>query len=141
MEPRLRPDWASALALQPGSQDVFGRAVQKAMDGKPTFDVLKLPHRPQRREDRAALALRPVRLAPGRRQERSRRDGDGHDRLGARAAGHERLRQSKAQYKDLVEASPNLIWACDSAFRFSFVSGAPAGTCTTTRSRRCWGGR
>ncbi len=35
---------------------------------------------------------------------------------------NERLRQSKAQYKDLVEASPNLIWACDSAFRFTFVS-------------------
>jgi diguanylate cyclase (GGDEF)-like protein/PAS domain S-box-containing protein len=34
----------------------------------------------------------------------------------------ERLRLSKAQYKDLVEASPNLIWACDGAFRFTFVS-------------------
>ena len=122
MEPRLRPDWASALALQPDSQDAFGRAVQKAMDGKPTFDVLN--YRTSRSGGKIALRSHFVPFDSPLGDGKSGRAVMVTDTIASvrELLDNERLRQSKAQYKDLVEASPNLIWACDSAFRFTFVS-------------------
>src|SRR5437016_1475559 len=122
VEPRLRPDWASALALQPDSQDAFGRAVQKAMDGKPTFDVLN--YRTSRSGGKIALRSHFVPFDSPLGDGKSGRAVMVTDTIASvrELLDNERLRQSKAPYKDLVEASPNLIWACDSAFRFSFVS-------------------
>jgi diguanylate cyclase (GGDEF)-like protein/PAS domain S-box-containing protein len=122
LEPRLRPSWASALALQPGSEEPFGRAVALALEGRPTFDLLN--YRTGRTGGKMALRshLVPFRSSAG--------DGQGPravmvmDTIASaqELLEHERLRMSKAQYKDLVEASPNLIWACDATFRFTFVS-------------------
>jgi diguanylate cyclase (GGDEF)-like protein/PAS domain S-box-containing protein len=120
--PRLRPSWSSALALQAGSEEAFAQAVQRALEGKPTFDLLN--YRTGRSGGRLALRshLVPFHAPVG--------EGKGRpavmvtDTIASvrELLDHERLRLSKAQYKDLVEASPNLIWACDSAFRFTFVS-------------------
>jgi|GEM_PF-943200 len=122
IEPRLRPAWASALALQPGSQEPFTRAVQRALDGKPTFDLLN--YRTGRSGGRLALRSHLVPFHSPAGEGKSRRAVMVMDTIASvrELLEHERLRLSKAQYKDLVEASPNLIWACDSAFRFTFVS-------------------
>jgi len=122
IEPRLRPNWASALALLPDSEEAFGRAVGLALGGRPTFDLLN--YRTGRSGGKLALRshLVPFRSSAG--------DGQGPravmvmDTIASaqELLETERLRLSKAQYKDLVEASPNLIWACDSVFRFTFVS-------------------
>jgi diguanylate cyclase (GGDEF)-like protein/PAS domain S-box-containing protein len=122
IEPRLRPHWASALALRPGSHEAFESAVQKALNGKPTFDLLN--YRTGRSGGKMPLRSHfvPFQSPSG--------DADGRQAvmvMDTIASVHElleaeRVRLGKAQYKDLVEASPNLIWACDSMFRFTFVS-------------------
>ncbi|HEX4599539.1 MAG TPA: diguanylate cyclase, partial [Burkholderiaceae bacterium] len=121
VEPRLRPNWGDALALQPNSLEGFRRAVERALEGKPTFDLLN--YRSGRAGGKMALRSHfvPFQLP-----------GEGADPravlvMDTIASAREllendRLRLSKAQYKELVEASPNLIWACDSSFRFTFVS-------------------
>ncbi|MBV8209387.1 MAG: diguanylate cyclase [Burkholderiaceae bacterium] len=119
-EPSLRPPWANALALQPDSQDAFERAVARARQGKATYDLLN--YRTGRSGGKLALRTHFVPLQPPGAQ------GIGAVMVMDTIASVsellevERLRASKAQYKDLVEASPNLIWACDSAFRFTFAS-------------------
>jgi diguanylate cyclase (GGDEF)-like protein/PAS domain S-box-containing protein len=123
IEPRLRPSWVTALALQAGSEEPFARAVQRALEeGKPTFDLLN--YRTSRSGGRLALRSHLVPFHSPAGEGRSRRAVMVMDTIAAvrELLEHERLRLSKAQYKDLVEASPNLIWACDSAFRFTFVS-------------------
>jgi len=122
VEPRLRPNWASALALQPGSQEAFEQAVARALGGKPTFDLLN--YRTGRSGGKMPLRSHFIPLRSPAGDATSQRAVMVMDTI---ASAHElleneRLRLSKAQYKDLVEASPNLIWACDAAFRFTFVS-------------------
>jgi diguanylate cyclase (GGDEF)-like protein/PAS domain S-box-containing protein len=122
IEPRLRPTWASTLALQPGSQDVFAVAVQHALDGKPTFDLLNYRTGPS--GGRLALRSHFVPFHSPAGDGKTRRAVMIMDTIASvrELLDVERLRLSKAQYKDLVEASPNLIWACDEAFRFTFLS-------------------
>ncbi len=122
IEPHLRPSWSGALALQTGSHEAFARAVEQALDGKPTFDLLNYRTGPSG----GRLALRshfvPFQMPPG--EAKSRRAVMVTDTIASarELLEIERLRLSKAQYKDLVEASPNLIWACDEAFRLTFLS-------------------
>ncbi|HEX4583191.1 MAG TPA: diguanylate cyclase [Burkholderiaceae bacterium] len=122
IEPRLRPSWASALALQADSQDAFANAVQRALDGKPTFDLMN--YRTGRSGGRMPLRSHFVPFQALGGEGGSRRAVMVMDTIASvrELLEVERLRLSKAQYKDLVEASPNLIWACDGAFRFTFVS-------------------
>ncbi|HUD26380.1 MAG TPA: diguanylate cyclase [Burkholderiaceae bacterium] len=122
MEPRLRPRWTSALALQPGSQETFTRAVQHGLDGKPTFDLLN--YRTGRSGGRLALRSHLVPFQSPAGEGSTSRAVLVMDTIASvrELLENERVRVSKLQYKDLVGASPNLIWACDAAFRFTFVS-------------------
>ena len=121
-EPRSRPTWASALALQPGSLAAFTRAVQHGLDGKPTFDLLN--YRTGRSGGRLALRSHFVPFQSPAADGKTRRAVLVMDTIASvrELLENERVRAGKAHYKDLVGASPNLIWACDAAFRFTFVS-------------------
>ena len=122
LEHRSTPTWASALALQPGSQESFTRAVQQALDGKPTFDLLN--YRSGRSGGRLALRSHLVPFQSLAGQGSTGRAVLVLDTIASvrELLENERVRLSKSQYKDLVGASPNLIWACDAHFRFTFVS-------------------
>jgi len=122
VEPRLRPAWTSSLALEAASQPPFAGAVQRALEGKPTFDLLN--YRSGRSGGRLALRSHFVPFHTTIGEGKTRRAVMVMDTIASvrELLETERLRLSKAQYKDLVEASPNLIWACDSAFRFTFIS-------------------
>jgi diguanylate cyclase (GGDEF)-like protein/PAS domain S-box-containing protein len=122
IEPRLRPTWGDAVALHAASVQPFRRAVEQALHGKPTFDLLN--YRTGRTGGKMALRTHfvPFQL-PSAEADGARAVMVMDTIASARELLEiERLRQSKAQYKDLVAASPNLIWACDSSFRFTFVS-------------------
>jgi len=121
IEPRLRPTWGDALALHPNSLDGFRRAVERALDGKPTFDLLN--YRTGRAGGKMALRSHLVPFKSPSEAD-SQRAVMVMDTIASvrELLENERQRVSKAQYKGLVEASPNLIWACDAAFRFTFVS-------------------
>jgi diguanylate cyclase (GGDEF)-like protein/PAS domain S-box-containing protein len=122
IEPRLRPAWTSSLALEAASQPPFAHAVQQALEGKPTFDLLN--YRSSRSGGRLALRSHFAPFHTHIGEGKIRRAVMVMDTIASvrELLDIERLRLSKAQYKDLVEASPNLIWACDSAFRFTFIS-------------------
>jgi diguanylate cyclase (GGDEF)-like protein/PAS domain S-box-containing protein len=122
INPRLRPDWASAVALQAGSEETFAQAVERALGGKPTFDLLN--YRTGRSGGKLALRSHFVPFVSAAGDGKGLRAAMVMDTIASASEllENERLRVSKAQYKDLVEASPNLIWACDAAFRFTFAS-------------------
>jgi len=122
LEPRLCPSWSDSLAMHPGSLPAFAEAVERALGGKPTFDLLN--YRTSRSGGKLALRshLIPFQLPAAGTHDRSAVMVMDTIASARELLDNERVRFSKAQYKDLVEASPNLIWACDSAFRFTFVS-------------------
>jgi diguanylate cyclase (GGDEF)-like protein/PAS domain S-box-containing protein len=122
IEPSLRPAWTEATALEADSQKAFARAVQQGLDGRPTFDLLN--YREARSGGRLALRSHFVPFLSPAGEGKTRHSVLIMDTIASvrELLEYERLRLSKAQYKDLVEASPNLIWACDEAFRFTFVS-------------------
>lgn len=123
IEPAQRPSWSDAFAFLPSSRAAMETALQEALAGRPTYDL---------RNERVSasggrLALRshvvPLNRPAGAGGPAQR----GALVLDTIASAHEliavdRLRRRKDQYKSLVEASPNLIWACDTDFRFTFVS-------------------
>jgi diguanylate cyclase (GGDEF)-like protein/PAS domain S-box-containing protein len=120
--PALRPRWWDAFVFQARSRDNFLQAVQAAFKGRPTYDLLVERASPSG----GRLALR-SHLMPV-----SWPDEQGIAQpsvlvLDTIASARElmendRLRRRKDHYKSLVEVSPNLIWACDASFRFTFVS-------------------
>ena len=120
--PDERPLWFDAFSLRNGSRLDVQTALQRAMAGKPTYDLIN--SRTTRSGGRIVLrshfvpykGAAPVGLAHA-----------GTLVLDTIAAPEQlseidRLRRSKAQYRALVEASTSLIWACDAQFRFTFVS-------------------
>lgn len=112
-----RPDWRAAFDLLPAAQAEVESALSRALAGHPVFDLL------HSRAGRAGarLLLRshfiPYR-APGLTAVMVL------DTVAspAEVMAVDRLKQSKAQYKALVEASTSLVWACDSALRLTFAS-------------------
>jgi diguanylate cyclase (GGDEF)-like protein/PAS domain S-box-containing protein len=120
--PTMKPRWWDAFVYQARSRASFLKAIEAAVLGKPTYDLLI--ERASHSGGRLALRTHVVPVQwPG---------VDGKERASALvldtiASAHElmeneRVRRRKDHYKSLVEASPNLIWACDSSFRFTFVS-------------------
>jgi diguanylate cyclase (GGDEF)-like protein/PAS domain S-box-containing protein len=120
--PEERPLWFDAFSLRNGARIDVQTALQRALGGKPTYDLIN--SRTTRSGGRIVLRSHFVPYkgtAPA---------GLAHagtlvlDTIAAPAqlAEIDRLRRSKAQYRALVEASTSLIWACDSQFRFTFVS-------------------
>jgi len=122
VEGQARVLWFEAIAFRDASRASFERAIQAALNGRPTFDVLNARVSPTG----GRVALRSHFVPYGR----APAPGGAWPAvmvMDAVASPEElreveRLRRSKAQYKALVEASPNLIWACDAQFRFTFVS-------------------
>ena len=120
--PEERPLWFDAFALRNGSRIDVQTALQRALAGKPTYDLIN--GRTTRAGGRIVLrshfvpykGAAPVGLAHAGTLVL--------DTIAApeQLAEIDRLRRSKAQYRALVEASTSLIWACDSQFRFTFVS-------------------
>jgi diguanylate cyclase (GGDEF)-like protein/PAS domain S-box-containing protein len=120
--PEERPLWFDAFSLRNGARIDVQTAVQRALAGKSTYDLIN--SRTTRTGGRIVLRSHFVPYkgaAPA---------GMAHagtlvlDTIAAPAqlAEIDRLRRSKAQYRALVEASTSLIWACDAQFRFTFVS-------------------
>jgi diguanylate cyclase (GGDEF)-like protein/PAS domain S-box-containing protein len=120
--PEERPLWFDAFQLRNGARIDVQTALQKALAGRPTYDLIN--SRTTRSGGRIVLrshfvpyqGLAPAGLA--------RAGTLVLDTIAApdQLAEIDRLRRSKAQYRALVEASTSLIWACDAQFRFTFVS-------------------
>jgi len=120
--PDLRPAWWDAFVYQTRSAEAFRNAVEGAVLGHSTYDLLV--ERTSATGGRLALRSH---IVPVRWPDAQGRDQPSALVLDTVASArelleNERLRRRKDHYKSLVEASPNLIWACDSAFRFTFVS-------------------
>ena len=120
--PAMRPRWWDAFVYQARSRDAFLKALESAVLGRPTYDLLIERASPSG----GRLALR-SHIVPVNWPDAQGREQPSALVLDTIASAHEllendRLRRRKDQYKSLVEASPNLIWACDANFRFTFVS-------------------
>ena len=120
--PAMRPRWWDAFVYQARSRDAFLKALESAVLGRPTYDLLIERASPSG----GRLALR-SHIVPVNWPDAQGREQPSALVLDTIASAHEllendRVRRRKDQYKSLVEASPNLIWACDANFRFTFVS-------------------
>ena len=120
-ETRLRPQWDEAFEFKSESRAAMLNALQKSLGGTPVFDVVNA--RTSRSGGRLALRSHFVPYT----------SHDPSKKLQAvlvldTIASHaelielDRLKRSKSQYKSLVEASANLIWACNHEFIITFVS-------------------
>ncbi len=120
-ETRLRPKWDEAFEFKTESRAAILNALQKSLAGTPVFDVVNA--RTSRSGGRLALRSHFVPYT----------SHDPSKQLQAvlvldTIASHtelielDRLKRSKSQYKSLVEASANLIWACNDQFIVTFVS-------------------
>jgi diguanylate cyclase (GGDEF)-like protein/PAS domain S-box-containing protein len=111
------PLWSDAFDLRPNDREPMLAALRGALARRPTFDVLNSRNTrsggrivlrshvvPYRHEGRDAVLVLDTIASPKQISE------------------IDRLRRSKQQYKELVEASTSLIWACDAHFNFTFVS-------------------
>ncbi len=79
------------------------------------------PHQPLGRPLGTAQPLRALHQ-PRSKQEAAGGAGARHDCVARELIELDRLKRSKSQYKSLVEASANLIWACNHEFMITFVS-------------------
>ena len=118
----LRPRWWDAFAFQARSREAFQAAVQAAVAGRPTYDLLV--ERASESGGRLALRSHIVSTPWPDAQGQSHPAALVLDTIASarELMENDRLRRRKDHYKSLVEASPNLIWACDARFRFTFVS-------------------
>ena len=120
--PALRPRWWDAFVYQARSRDSFLAAVQSAVNGRPTYDLLV--ERASHSGGRLALRSHLVPVNWPDEQGNAQPSVLVMDTIASarELLEQERLRRRKDHYKSLVEVSPNLIWACDASFRFTFVS-------------------
>jgi diguanylate cyclase (GGDEF)-like protein/PAS domain S-box-containing protein len=110
--------WSQAVALPAQDQAAMLVALQRALEGRPTFDLLNL--RTTRAGAKLAVRSHVVPFA-GRAGERGALVMDSVA-APAQLTEMDRLRRARNHYKQLVEASTSLIWACDADFNFTFVS-------------------
>lgn len=116
-EARTRPEWHAAFAFKPESLPVVQEALQKALRGKPSFDVRNA--RTSRSGGRLSLRSHFVPYEGKRMQAVLVMDTIASP---FELLELDRLKRSKGQYKSLVEASASLIWACDEHFTLTFAS-------------------
>lgn len=110
--------WSEAFEFEPRDRPALLSALQRALSGTASFDVLNL------RTTRAGakLAVR-SHLVPF-----AGRNGQAGvlvtDTIASpkQLSEIDRLRRARNHYKELVEASTSLIWACDADFNFTYVS-------------------
>jgi diguanylate cyclase (GGDEF)-like protein/PAS domain S-box-containing protein len=122
---QARPRWVDAFGFHGGTRDDLTQAIARALQGRPTFDLVNARH--TRAGGRIVLrshVLPYVRLA-----ELPALAPDAPvvvvlDTIASpqQLSEIDRLRRSKAHYKALVEASTSLIWACDAQLNFTFAS-------------------
>jgi diguanylate cyclase (GGDEF)-like protein/PAS domain S-box-containing protein len=111
------PLWSEAFDLRANDREPMLAALRGALLRRPTFDLLNSRNTrsggrivlrshvvPYKHEGRDAVLVLDTIASPKQISE------------------IDRLRRSKQQYKELVEASTSLIWACDAHFNFTFVS-------------------
>lgn len=121
IETRLRPQWDEAFDFKPESRAGVLNALHKSLRGTPVFDVFNA--RTSRSGGRLALRSH---FVPYTSHDPSKKlqavlvvdTIASHTELMAL----DKLKRSKSQYKSLVEASANLIWACNDQFIVTFVS-------------------
>ncbi len=120
--PTMRPRWWDAFVYQTRSRESIVHAVQSALQGHPTYDLLI--ERDSTSGGRLALRSHIVPVDWPDAHGREQRSALIVDTIASarELMENERVRRRKDHYKSLVEASPNLIWACDANFRFTFVS-------------------
>lgn len=116
-DPADLPPWDSAFAVLPEAREDLRSALERARRGEAVYDLLHA------RAGRAGARL----LLRSHFFPYSLGDGPGVMVLdtvasAAEVIAIERLKQSKAQYKALVEASTSLVWACDADMRITFAS-------------------
>ena len=120
--PKLRPRWWDAFVYQPRSREAFLKAVEQAVQGRPTYDLLV--ERASASGGRLALRSHIVPMSWPDELGQEQPSALILDTIASarELMDNDRMRRRKDHYKSLVEASPNLIWACDANFRFTFVS-------------------
>jgi len=120
--PDERPLWFDAFSLRNGARVDVQTALQRAMAGRPTYDLIN--SRTTRTGGRIVLRSHFVPYKGAAPAGLAHAGALVLDTIAApeQLAEIDRLRRSKAQYRALVEASTSLIWACDAQFRFTFVS-------------------
>lgn len=120
--PDERPLWFDAFSLRNGARLDVQTALQKALAGKPTYDLVN--SRTTKSGGRIVLRSHFVPYKGSAPAGMARAGTLVLDTIAApeQLSEIDRLRRSKAQYRALVEASTSLIWACDAQFRFTFVS-------------------
>ncbi|SPE22974.1 putative Diguanylate cyclase [Burkholderiales bacterium] len=118
----MRPRWWDTFVYQARSREAVLKALESAVLGRPTYDLLIERASPSG----GRLALR-SHIVPVSWPDAQGKEQPSALVLDTIASAHEllendRVRRRKDHYKSLVEASPNLIWACDASFHFTFVS-------------------
>jgi diguanylate cyclase (GGDEF)-like protein/PAS domain S-box-containing protein len=119
-----RPAWRDAFHYRTAAREAIERALAGARAGHPAYDIVV----ERRSASGGTLMLRShVVPLPGGMLSADAGAGPLCLVMDTVASAHEllkneRLRRRKEQYKSLVEASPNLVWACDANFRFTFAS-------------------
>lgn len=110
--------WSEAFDFEPRDRPAILSALQRALSGTASFDVLNL--RTTRTGAKLAVRSHLVPLAG--------RNGQAGvlvtDTIASpkQLSEIDRLRRARNHYKELVEASTSLIWACDADFNFTYVS-------------------
>lgn len=112
-----QPLWSDAFDLRTNDREPMLVALRGALQRRPTFDVLN--SRNTRTGGR--IVLRSY-LVPYKHQGRDAVLVLDTIASPKQISAIDRLRRSKQQYKELVEASTSLIWACEEQFNFTFVS-------------------
>jgi diguanylate cyclase (GGDEF)-like protein/PAS domain S-box-containing protein len=110
--------WSEAFAFDEKDRSAMLGALQRALTGTPSFDVLNI--RTTRKGAKLAVRSHVVPFA-GRRGQRGVLVTD-TIASPRQLSEIDRLRRGRNHYKNLVEASTSLIWACDADFNFTFVS-------------------
>ena len=120
-----RQVWREAFLYRAHSADRVDQAVAEAREGRPSYDILV-----ERRSATGGVLLLRSHVVPLAGKAAEGIEGAQQplvlvmDTIASprEVLETERLRRRKDHYKSLVEASPNLVWACDANFRFTFAS-------------------
>jgi diguanylate cyclase (GGDEF)-like protein/PAS domain S-box-containing protein len=116
-EPRLRRQWDEAFEFKAESRTPVMNAIEKALNGRPVFDVVNA--RTSRSGGRLSLRSHFVPYVGQKSNTVMVLDTIASP---TELLEIDKLKRSKAQYKSLVEASASLIWACDHNLTLTFVS-------------------
>ena len=132
-ETRLRPQWDEAFEFKSESRAAMLNALQKSLEGTPVFDVVNA--RTSRSGGASGICAATSCPIPVHDPSKKLQAVLVLDTIASHAELIEldRLKRSKSQYKSLVEASANLIWACNDNSSSRSSAGAPRAKSTATK--------